>query len=375
MGCPAIKYYTEKLRISFVKIGAFGKEKSPATSYRYGFNGQEKDNEVKGTGNSYDFGVRNIYDARLGRFISVDPNYRYLPDYSPYQYARNVPIMLKENGNDGVIPTWLWQSGIVSPYSAGFIDAVAADVEGLWDITKTIMAFSPGTPYFWTQSAAKIRQETVTTVNTVVTIMTDPVLRAIVLANISADLMKQIEEANSKDWEYAAGYTTWTVLSFFVGVGEVATFAKTGKAGAGIAKFFGILSRTENKVDHLANIVRRAANHVNKTEWHHIIPAQLKNNSIVQRAIKAGYNFEQKLDNLIPLEKFLRDAGGVHANHPNYTRQIREAFNKFEIQYPNFTDNQAKAFLEDVSKQIVKVIDENSATKVNDLKLNLTIGT
>ncbi len=40
--------------------------------YRYGFNGKENDNEVKGTGAQYDYGFR-IYDPRLGRFLSVDP--------------------------------------------------------------------------------------------------------------------------------------------------------------------------------------------------------------------------------------------------------------------------------------------------------------
>ena len=50
---------------------------SPA--YRYGFNGKEKDDEVKGSGNSYDFGGRNIYDSRTGRFNSIDPLYRKFP--------------------------------------------------------------------------------------------------------------------------------------------------------------------------------------------------------------------------------------------------------------------------------------------------------
>ncbi|MCU7549877.1 hypothetical protein OCK74_12165 [Chitinophagaceae bacterium LB-8] len=40
--------------------------------YRYGFNGKENDNEVKGDGNSLDFGGR-IYDPRLGRWHSTDP--------------------------------------------------------------------------------------------------------------------------------------------------------------------------------------------------------------------------------------------------------------------------------------------------------------
>src|SRR5690606_36422730 len=43
-----------------------------AGGYRYGFNGMEKDNEVKGKGNSYDFGAR-MYDSRLGRWLSIDP--------------------------------------------------------------------------------------------------------------------------------------------------------------------------------------------------------------------------------------------------------------------------------------------------------------
>ena len=34
--------------------------------YRYGFNGKENDNEVKGEGNQQDYGLR-IYDPRLGR--------------------------------------------------------------------------------------------------------------------------------------------------------------------------------------------------------------------------------------------------------------------------------------------------------------------
>ncbi len=41
--------------------------------YRYGFNGHEKDDEVRGTkGASYDFGAR-MYDPRVARFLSSDP--------------------------------------------------------------------------------------------------------------------------------------------------------------------------------------------------------------------------------------------------------------------------------------------------------------
>ena len=60
-------------------------------AYRYGFNGKENDNEVKGEGNQQDYGMR-IYDPRLGRFLSVDPIAREYPFYSPYQFAGNKPI-------------------------------------------------------------------------------------------------------------------------------------------------------------------------------------------------------------------------------------------------------------------------------------------
>ncbi|ATL48208.1 hypothetical protein COR50_14125 [Chitinophaga caeni] len=59
--------------------------------YRYGFNGKEQDNEVKGWGNQQDYGMR-IYDTRMGRFLSVDPLTRKFPWYSPYQFAGNTPI-------------------------------------------------------------------------------------------------------------------------------------------------------------------------------------------------------------------------------------------------------------------------------------------
>jgi len=60
-------------------------------SYRFGFNGQEKDNEVYGEGNAYSFEYR-IHDPRLGRFLSIDPLSANYPFYSPYAFAGNNPI-------------------------------------------------------------------------------------------------------------------------------------------------------------------------------------------------------------------------------------------------------------------------------------------
>lgn len=59
---------------------------------RFGFNGKEDDNEVKGQGNSQDFGSR-IYDNRLGRWLSVDPEASIYPAWSPYVFVRDNPIL------------------------------------------------------------------------------------------------------------------------------------------------------------------------------------------------------------------------------------------------------------------------------------------
>ncbi len=56
--------------------------------YRYAFQGREKDKELYGEGNSYSFKYR-IHDARLGRFLSVDPLTAKYPFNSPYAFSEN----------------------------------------------------------------------------------------------------------------------------------------------------------------------------------------------------------------------------------------------------------------------------------------------
>lgn len=60
---------------------------------RYGFNGMERDDEVKGEGNSYDFGAR-MYDNRLGRWLTIDPLAPKYSSISPYTFVLNNPCLL-----------------------------------------------------------------------------------------------------------------------------------------------------------------------------------------------------------------------------------------------------------------------------------------
>ena len=60
-------------------------------SYRYGFQGQETDDELKGEGNSVNYKYR-MHDPRVGRFFMVDPLFKDYPYYSSYQFSGNRPI-------------------------------------------------------------------------------------------------------------------------------------------------------------------------------------------------------------------------------------------------------------------------------------------
>jgi RHS repeat-associated protein len=62
------------------------------THDRYGCQGQEMDNEVKGEGNSYDFGARML-DSRLGRWLCIDAIAGTFSSHSPYNYVRNNPVL------------------------------------------------------------------------------------------------------------------------------------------------------------------------------------------------------------------------------------------------------------------------------------------
>ncbi|MEA3392839.1 MAG: DUF4329 domain-containing protein, partial [Candidatus Marinimicrobia bacterium] len=65
-------------------------------SYRYGFNGMEKDDEISGvTGGHLNFKYR-MYDSRIARFFAVDPLAPKYPYWTPYQFAGLMPIRYVE---------------------------------------------------------------------------------------------------------------------------------------------------------------------------------------------------------------------------------------------------------------------------------------
>jgi RHS repeat-associated protein len=103
-----------------------------AGKYRYGFNGKEQDNEVKGIGDQIDYGMR-VYDPRAGRFLSVDPLQKKYPWFTPYQFAGNNPIANVDlDGRENYSFHFVWDAKI-----KGFncIDVyVQKNEQSFWDL-------------------------------------------------------------------------------------------------------------------------------------------------------------------------------------------------------------------------------------------------
>jgi len=70
-----------------------------SSGYRYGYQGSEKDNEIKGLGNSYTTHFRQL-DPRIGRWLSVDPEAQKLPWHSSYISMSDNPIRYTDKEGD-----------------------------------------------------------------------------------------------------------------------------------------------------------------------------------------------------------------------------------------------------------------------------------
>ena len=107
-------------------VGLYGR--SWSEGYRFGFNVKERDSELNGIGNAYDFGSR-IYDSRLGRFFGIDPMNPTMR--SPFSYAANSPIAFIDI--DGEWPCWSCWAKKALPIVSIVLDfvPVVGQVKGL----------------------------------------------------------------------------------------------------------------------------------------------------------------------------------------------------------------------------------------------------
>lgn len=100
-----------------------------SSEYRYGFQGQEIDNEVKGDGNSVNFKYR-MHDPRIGRFFAIDPLVKDYPWNSPYAFSENKLIQFIElEGAEVSEPGYIDENG-------GYVTAISSIGENVINPNK-----------------------------------------------------------------------------------------------------------------------------------------------------------------------------------------------------------------------------------------------
>lgn len=111
-----------------------------SSDYRYSFQGQESDPEIKGEGNSINYKFR-MHDPRLGRFFAVDPLEKSYPWNSPYAFSENRVIdAIELEGLEKVLvvdqnerPADNGTSGTSYTGEAYYLNEKTGDVNGPYD--------------------------------------------------------------------------------------------------------------------------------------------------------------------------------------------------------------------------------------------------
>ena len=134
-------------------FGMLMKERTfSSETYRYGFGGHEKVDEVNGNGNTVDMGYRWL-DVRLGRTPKPDAKGTMYPALSPYSYAANNPIFfIDPDGKvikvhyveNGVNKYYTYKPGIKPTTSNAFVQQVHEAVTAVMknDANKTFQNLS-----------------------------------------------------------------------------------------------------------------------------------------------------------------------------------------------------------------------------------------
>lgn len=303
------------------------------SDYRYGFNGMEKDDELKGEGNSYDLNFRML-DPRINRFFAVDP---LAGDYvwnSPYALAENRLI----DGKD--LEGLEWGKAIKFAAKKA-VTKVAKEL-----VEKQIKArLKKYTKDKWAKALLK-------------------------------DAYDAFDLLESSWWETAIEFIPEVGDAYAIGSGSYKQY-----------KFWRKFHTVQERVSAVTSNISGASTKLAKAlggikaghQAHHIIPVKaLKDNAVVQDAVRAGFDFNGKKNGIgLPTFSPKKGLDGTHANHPNYTDQIFTKLKGFAEKNPDYNPDEARQFLESLTKKVRNQIKEQGADKalkeggkkLNDIKL------
>ncbi len=216
----------------------------------------EKDDEVKGVGNSLNFGSRTIYDPRLGRFNSVDPRARQYPSMSPYVYASDNPLYYNDEDGEGPIPFRLKDlltenSSYLTGLLAGIGDGIIETIDLVAGMAQTSNAFNPifNPIFFFSDEAKKIRSEAMETAKMALNALTNEDLRNKIWTNIKKEFGEWLDQTTFQGTAAEAGYQHGKLifdgLTALVGVSEVKYLLKTGEFSLSGKKLLGVWKKAK----------------------------------------------------------------------------------------------------------------------------------
>ena len=290
--------------IEYVPFGeVFIEERNNIWNTPYLFNAKEFDEET----GLYYYGAR-YYDPRVSLWISVDSEKENSPQYSAYAYCLNNPILLLDP--DGNSPVSIFAKLAAKQ---GIKQAAKATVKRM--IVQRLVAYKSKR---W---AIQLMDDALTTLDVAM---------------------------GEAWWKYA--------LEVIPIAGDVYGGYKLTKNGAKVWK---LVQRIENRVAAIEKSLKgvragrlRKALGLTSGEAHHIIPVQLlKENTVVQDAVSAGFDFNGAINGVQAIKH--------HGPHSQYTKKIQEMISSWQERNPNYTPKQAKKFLESIANQYKKQIQKN----------------
>lgn len=311
--------------------------------YRYGFQGQETDFEVKNiTGGSVNYKYR-MHDPRLGRFFARDPLFKKYPMLTPYQFSSLNPIgKIEIEGLEGVdIRFRMWEAQRNAPklgitYSE-YIEETRPDIH----LGLDLIGFVP----FVGEVADGINAAIYTYEGDYL----NAAFSTISIAPIGGDIA-------AKGIKYSLKYAG-DVSGLAKGGGRTFKSLNAAKKWVGNAVEYGIAS-----ADAIANKSKLRGALGLKTgdglQAHHIIPVELiKSNSTVRKALDEGFDFNGMVNGL-GLNK-----NRHYGSHRKYTQKVNEMIDAAQESMP---DASAKDILENVARDLKDLI-KSTSKKVNDL--------
>ncbi len=217
-----------------------------AETYHFGFNGMEKDDEVKGSGNSYTTLFRQ-YDPRVGRWLSIDPKGSAFPAFSPYNGLGNNPVIAADP--NGGIPTFV-VGGILGGLTSGISEYGRAQQDPNYE--------------FWWGGARRVTAGVVlggitagigSAIRTGV-IASEVGITAVAIVHTSNAAAAQYAETGEVNYGEAFSQGTYAASSFAVGVGAQGTQPQIQHVGAGLTgAMLGVKKIAINILGHSEPIV------------------------------------------------------------------------------------------------------------------------